>query len=44
MAIGVAGAQDAVLTAAASFAARDRDVAEQLDRYRQRLREKVEAT
>jgi len=44
MAIGVAGAQNAALTAAAIFAVRDRDVAEQLDRYRQRLREKVEAT
>ncbi|MBK6847570.1 MAG: 5-(carboxyamino)imidazole ribonucleotide mutase [Proteobacteria bacterium] len=44
MAIGIAGAQNAALTAAAIFAVRDREVAEQLDRYRQRLREKVEAT
>ncbi|MBK8481193.1 MAG: 5-(carboxyamino)imidazole ribonucleotide mutase [Proteobacteria bacterium] len=43
MAIGIAGAQNAALTAAAIFAVHDAGVAEQLDRYRQRLRDKVEA-
>ena len=44
MAIGAAGAQNAALTAAAIFAVHDAAVAEQLDRYRQRMREKVEAS